>query len=312
MNYLKKNILYTLAYYSALKFPLTTFEVQQQLVCRNNRNQKSSLREIRNELNKLLNNQKIINRKSFWALKGEEFLIEKRLISEKRAINKIRQAYRWSEWAKRIPYLRGFFLMGTLAMKNVEQESDWDVLVVLRKNRIWLGRLLVSGFFHLARKRRHHKKTKDRFCFNHFLTEEGLIFQERSRFSANEINFAIPLVGANVFKKMTQLNRDWIKQVKPNWAEKYLTGGLINQEVKERSNGQKILERALGIKQIDKYLDRWVKKVMINKIVNNPKTYYKNADIRYGDLALVFLPIPKRNQLEKIAKQKMKQRIGKT
>ena len=234
-----------------------------------------------------------------------EDLAERRLRTQKISIAKLKRAKRWTRFIKWIPYIRGIFVTGTLAMKKSNRESDWDILVVTKRKRIWIARLLLTFFLHIFGKRRHGKHLKDRFCLNHYITDQGLVFEERNEFAANEIVFSIALFGKKIHHKFVSLNEHWIQFFKPNFDRSKLP--VVFEE--ERSGIltiiQKSLETILEITQIAKIINAWSKKMMIKKINNNPKTYFKSADIRYGDMSLVFLPKPQREEIFQRAKKKL-------
>ena len=74
-----------------------------------------------------------------------------------------------------IPFVDFVFGAGSLALGNVNKDSDFDVLVGARQGRIFSARffcLLSFGLFGLARGRLDHgSRACDKICFNHFVTE---------------------------------------------------------------------------------------------------------------------------------------------
>ena len=84
----------------------------------------------------------------------------------------------------------------------------------------------------------------------------------------------------------------------PNFDFDKIDGGKIKRSI-NTSKGALLIENILEKTKISFFLNNIVKKMMIWKIKNNPKTKKPGADIRFSDQALVFLPKPKRELLLK-------------
>jgi len=295
-----KSILFTVAYYNTLDYRPTSFFVWKHLIGIGCSSQ--SLMNILEGLERLKQDNRIFSENGFWFIGkksvGEVMELNKQQIQKNKiSTQKIKEAKRWAKTLQWIPYVRSVFLTGTLAMKRGGSDSDWDVLIVLKKNRIWLGRLFLTGWLQLIGKRRHGGKVQNRFCLNQFITENSLKFQENNEFAANEILMTQSLFSEdrrclNIFMEK---NIDWIKKIKPNvnfykqFKEK--PENFFSLRIK---NG---LENILEILKIGGWLNKFFKQIMIKKIIRNPKTYTEEADIRYSDFFLVFLPYPQRNKI---------------
>ncbi len=294
----EKNILFTLAFYDVLNYPLTAFETWKYLIADEENSTEKSEHSFKISYEKVLKiltdleRRKIIQKeKGFYFLPSQRELVKKRIFAEKISSMKIERVKKWAKVFNFIPYVRGVFLTGTLAMKRSFAEGDWDVIVVLKKNRIWLGRFFAILFLHFLKKRRHKKRTKNRFCLNHFLAEDGLKLEEKNHFSANEVIFSLPIVNANLHRKFLLKNKKWIKKIRPNF---YAQKKFWMKKNERKFSLKFFLEIFLEVIFLGKILNYFCKKFMIKKIENNPKTYWRGADIRYSDRALVFLPEPQR------------------
>jgi len=199
---------------------------------------------------------------------------------------------------KFIPFVRMIAVTGRLAMKNAERDSDWDLFVVLKKGRIWIGRTLVTAFIHAIGKRRYGNKIKDRICLNYFVTDESLKINIKERslevnlFSASEYSFMIPLFGFKVFRKF-QIRNSWIREFKPNFE----ISEVRNMKMISDSHFSKVLrktgERILGFN----FIENLLRKIEKNKIANNPKTHLAGGIIEANDDALAFLPEPQGKEI---------------
>jgi predicted nucleotidyltransferase len=199
-----------------------------------------------------------------------------------------------------VPYLRGLLLTGTLAMKRGGSNSDWDVLVVLKKDRIWLGRLIFTAWLQLVGKRRHGQKIENKFCLNQFVVDKKLKFKEKNEFFSNELLMAEDLMGDVKLKnKIMEKNEKWIKRFKPNFKFRKRKIGRDRRKFLFLKMIQRKLESVLEVFNLAEMINSISKKVMIHKIINNPKTYSPGADIRYSDFFLVFLPKPQRMKVKR-------------
>jgi hypothetical protein len=325
---LLKQVLFTMAYYNALGYYPTSFFIWKNLIVVDDNGRRCSLLEVLDVLEWLEGRGLIVGVNGMYKISAQfmahGLLAEKKskffhefenLTSSKNwrlawykeqiqknkiSTDKIKRVKQWARMSKWVPYLRGIFLMGTLSMKRGGIKSDWDVLIVLAKNRIWLGRFFITGWFHLIGKRRHNKIIRDRFCLNQFVVESDLKFKENNEFFGNELLTMKELLGENklhnrIFKK----NEDWIKVFKPNFKIKKI---CLNKKKDETTKTvQKKIENILEVFKLAEIINNISKKIMIKKIINNPKTYSVKADIRYGDLFLVFLPKPQRAEIKKRA-----------
>jgi len=73
-----------------------------------------------------------------------------------------------------IPFVEIVFGSGSLAIGNVDNESDFDVLIGVRDGRIFTARFfsaVVIGLFGWRRTKKHgHAEATDKICLNHFVT----------------------------------------------------------------------------------------------------------------------------------------------
>jgi predicted nucleotidyltransferase len=292
---LQEAVLFTVIYYNVLSFPPTTFEVWKHLInFRRSVKTPCDFFDVARILDVELRKGDFVCRDSFWCLKGFEDIVRQRIRKQKIAVKKIKKAKNWIKLAAPLLFVRGIFINGTLAMKRANEQSDWDVLVVMKKNRIWSGRLIISVFLQLFFKRRHHDKIKDRFCLNHFLTEDGLIMEEEDNaYLANELVFTLPIYGEKIFNKFIQLNEHQLFKYKPNYSRDRSDYFFL---LKENPILEKIKLSAEWLADVSfgDFFNRLVKKAMVKRIMANPKTYIPGADIRFSDQALIFLPQPRR------------------
>lgn len=288
-----KNIIATVAYYDALSYPLTSFEVWKYMICAryyddNHVHKKASLgdvvRLLEHESVRALTEQQ----KGLYALKGHNDLIGGRMRRSKISAIKLNRLREVVSILRFVPFVRMVAVTGTLAMHNAEPKSDWDLLVVLKEGKIWTGRTLVTIFAHLIGKRRHSEKIKDRVCLNHFITDGTLEVITKDLFSAHEYSFILPLFDNGIYAKF-ELKNSWIRKMKPQYKMSSVVPVCMYKDSRLARLVRKIGETLFSFEFIEDIL----RSLEQDKIKRNPNTKKESGLIYAENDALVFLPEPK-------------------
>ncbi len=292
MDYrLGKNIAVTVTYYDVLDMPLTAFEIWKHLMARDfeesGKGGACSLGEVFRMLGSEQLREKVSEKNGFYFLPGRAHLIGQRICAEKISVAKLKRMRRLARVLAYVPYLRMLGATGSLAMKSGARESDWDMFVVLRSGKIWIGRTLLTGFLHLIGKRRHGDKVRDRACLNYFVTDDNLEIGTKDLFSAHEYRFFIPLLNFRLFQIFELKNR-WIRDYRPNFALTMLPSLWTVPERPWMRRIREMCERILDLCDIERWLASWQKE----RIRRNPKTAAEGSLIEANDHALIFLPHP--------------------
>jgi hypothetical protein len=293
---LYKNIIATITYFDVMDYPLTAFEIWKHLIQASpissemqNEKKQWSLTEVL----QLLENQKIkeyVGQKNGWYfLVGREKIVGIRSRREILNTYKIRKLSRRVKLLKSIPFVRMICLTGRLSQKNGTEDSDLDVLIVIKDGHLWTGRFLITVITHFLRWRRHSKKQKDRICLNYFMSDKFLKVPTKDLFAAQEYSFILPIFDqANFFQQFQQTNSSWIREYKPDYCFTNFHSELTIEDSYLSSTIRKILEKLFSFS----FLERKLRKIQKEKIENNPKTKLKNSLIIANDQHLVFLPKP--------------------
>ena len=291
MSYLLgKNIVATVTYYDVMDFPVTAFEIWKHLLIHDRENavEPVSLAEVW----KMLHTEPLAGRISeyhgFYCLPGRETLVALRIQKEKLSVKKLQGMRRLARILQYVPYVRMIGATGSLAMKHGGNGSDWDMFVVLRSGRIWMGRTILTLFLHLIGKRRHGKKVSNRACLNYFVTDDNLEIGTKDLYSAHEYRFLIPLLSFPLFQIFELKNR-WIRRYQPNFSTTLLASQWLVQETRLAKGTRNFLERCMETFDLEEWLGSWQKK----KIERNPKTHLEGSLIEATNRALVFLPRPR-------------------
>lgn len=313
LNNAKKQIMMTVAYYDEMDYPLTAFEVWKHLIAIEGEDDskqeellKLSLADIADILEKKELGNYIEEYQGFYFLKGRRLLVGKRLKRNKIASLKMKKLRKIVWFIRFIPFIRMIGITGRLAMKNTGKSSDWDLLVVLKKGKIWTGRTLLTAFVHLIGKRRHGSKIRDRICLNYFITDEPLEINISERsfevnlFSAGEYSFIIPLFGFKTFRKF-QIRNSWIKDFKPNYGLSEVKSARMVSDDHFSKLIRKCGEKLLGFD----FIENLLRKLEMEKIARNPKTHLPGSIIDANNETLVFLPEPQGKEIYERCREKL-------
>lgn len=171
MRSLTDSIIDTLAFFAIFEFPLTTTEIFNWLwqppveVTRV---------EVILELERLVLVGAIQSDGGYFFLGPIAPALERRRHAHWLVAHKLRRARRALRWATWIPFLEAVFMCNTVAFGWPRPQSDIDVFVVVRRNRLWLTRLLITAAIGLSGYRRHGKYVADRVCLSFYITDDVL------------------------------------------------------------------------------------------------------------------------------------------
>ncbi|MDE2001021.1 MAG: hypothetical protein KGI60_00455 [Patescibacteria group bacterium] len=113
-----------------------------------------------------------------------------------------------------IPFVDFVFAAGSLATGNVHEASDFDVIVGARQGRIFTVRFFCFLVFKpLGLWARHPDHSKDRICFNHFVTPYGYRLRPpHNAYWQNLYASLIPVYGnPRIMQRFWRANRGWMK-----------------------------------------------------------------------------------------------------
>ncbi|MFZ2975695.1 MAG: hypothetical protein WA055_03695 [Candidatus Moraniibacteriota bacterium] len=273
-----KNILSTIAYYDALDYPLTTFEIWKYLI-----GESCALADVMQGLEKEEIKKYISEFRGFYFLKGRENLVEQRTERNKISNRKLKVARRIIFWLRLVPFVKMIAVAGRVGAKNSRNGSDIDMLIIFKHGKIFTGRFLATALVHLLGQRRHEDKIANRICFNHFITDELKVCVQ-DLYSSHNYVFITPLYGGDLFEKFLEKNA-WIKNYRPNFS--FLENNL--KSVKDSQFSKRVrffLEKLFSPNWIEKKMKAW----QSEKIKKNPLTGKNGAMIICSDSELAFWP----------------------
>jgi hypothetical protein len=221
---LSNAILHTAAYADVFDYPLTTTEIHRYLM---------GIHAPREAVEQSLRDVRILNSiEGFYTLPGREALTRVRRQREQAATRLWPTAIRYGHFIANLPFVRMLAVTGSLAMNNVNDNSDIDYLIVTSARRLWMCRAMVLAIVRLA------SLQGVRLCPNYLISERSLVFPDRTLYAAHELAQMIPLFGMQVYRTIYHLNR---------WREYYLPNA---DGVPPMPKGIRGLESSPGIRSV--------------------------------------------------------------
>ena len=133
-----KALMAPLIYYDLLERPLTALEVYRYL--RADASELSFFSACK-ELKTIAAESNFIRANNgLYFLAGRENIIKTRAKRLKLTQLKWKKLKRIGKYLALVPFLRLVGVTGSLTSYNTKEQSDFDLLIIIKKNRLWLGR----------------------------------------------------------------------------------------------------------------------------------------------------------------------------
>ena len=200
-----------------------------------------------------------------------------------------------------IPFLDFVFVSGSLALGNVHEDSDFDVIIGVRSGRIFTIRafcIFLFGILGIRRRGIDHKTaSSDKVCFNHFVTPASYRFQPPyNDYWKKLYRNLVPIHGSEKAAEKFFGANDWALSVEEAeqrmeiFKEKYLnfSSGILKYAIWIfRAPLEVILTGFFG-----NLLEAFLKKIQIQKIEKGIRegTLGHKPRVRYNDDELEFHP----------------------
>ncbi len=207
----------TLAYRSLFRYPMSFFQIGTYLMASSPSNDK----KLRTALNKLV--------KDRWARKiyGKyEILGEKHtnwLSKQKLSVKMLDENLHLLKFLGGVPWIKMIAITGSLAAYNPEKNTDIDLMMVTRRNRVWITRGFVALILKILKKHPEYDGQPGSFCTNLFVDESRMQWEKEKRnvFIASDIVMMQPVIDkGNTYFRFMKENR-WVSDYYPNFRINY-------------------------------------------------------------------------------------------
>ena len=256
---LQRSVLLTILYADLFDFALTDDELERRLV----------LTEAEPDVLKRcvasLADVYLTRTAGYTVWKGREHLIDLRRHRSHVSRELWPTAERYARWLARVPFVRMVAVSGSLAADNADSHSDVDLFCITDDRRLWLARLFIVC---CSKTTRLFPSVFPRYlCPNYLLTTGSLEILDQNLFTAHEVAQAVPLYGADEYRKFLQAN---------GWIRAYLPAGPAAHPVaaaEGKAPYSNLVERLLGGRLGDRIDDL---------IFRAFRTFYRKRALRYG------------------------------
>lgn len=209
---LNRAILDTVARFDIFSFPLTSFEIWQF----------TSHPATYAEVIQALDSINLQTKQGFYFLPNRAEIIvtrQERYRQINQKINSAKNRLRLISW---LPNIKFIALANIIGPHNLKTETDLDLFIITRANRLWLTKFLATIILKLTNLRPTEKNSKNKLCLS-FLVDETALNLTACRLNKDDWYFAywlaglMPLYGdLDTYKDLT-INNNWLKQFLPNW-----------------------------------------------------------------------------------------------
>lgn len=164
----EQSIFRILAYMAYTKFPLTALEIWKWCDC-----ESLSLHDVMTTLTESswLREHGVQEFEGFFAIGDAEVWRRERVTRTTDALRKSRRAATFVRFAAWLPWVRMVAVCNSLAQSFTNMESDIDLFIVTKPDRLWSTRFVLTGVLALLRLRPGEAK-RDPICLSFFIDSE--------------------------------------------------------------------------------------------------------------------------------------------
>ncbi|MCF7836123.1 hypothetical protein K9N08_00485 [Candidatus Gracilibacteria bacterium] len=265
---LKENVWKTICWFDLFAQPVSLEEIHRFLL-----SSKASKKEVEKSLAK---DSRVGKSFGFYFVRGKNASVLKRCGKQYHAGKLWKRVLRHLFILRFTPFLKLVAVGNTLAMGFPERNSDIDLLVVTKQNRLFTTRAFLTFFAHIFRMRRSERKIRGRFCLSFFLTENSLNL-EKIKIAREDIYLAFWVATLTpIFGDSSEIfaANNWVREYFPN---------LKLKTTQKKFRKKNFLERILSGKFGD-FLERILRNWQLNRAMRKQKNREKNAVIISEDI----------------------------
>lgn len=201
-----------------------------------------------------------------------EILESKSEIVDENYKNKLRLAKEFiNKYLKNIQKVLMVGVTGSVAAENPKKNDDIDLMIIIKRNCLWLIRLRIFIIFWLYRI--PHRTKKNNICINLWLDEEALTIPKNKQNLKNAMDLIL-------MKPLLNKKKTYEKFILANkWAKKYVRNGY---EMKTKNFNFKIFNKKIKNNYWEKIINLvmfraqyWYMKKKINKeLVDKHRAFF--------------------------------------
>ncbi len=168
---------------------------------------------------------------------------------------------------RHLPFIDFVLGAGSMALGNVHQDSDFDVIVGAKTGRIFTARFFCVLMFGLLGRRRrklsHREAASNKICFNHFVAPQGYCLKPPHNIYWQELyKNLVPIYGRKEkIREFFEAN---------DWVERRIYSDDLRHQFYQPSFVGFILEKILG-GGLGDYMERFLRHIQIKRIQKSLK-----------------------------------------
>jgi len=121
------------------------------------------------------------------------------------------KVFRYSWIFNLAPFVKGVFVCNSLAFGTATVNSDIDIFVVTKRNRLYIARFYLNFLLKIFGQRTYGKKTAGRFCLSFFVDEDEMNLTKFSKSNDYYLAYWIyslkPIVDRNFVSRFASKNK---------------------------------------------------------------------------------------------------------
>jgi hypothetical protein len=274
----EKAILTTILYSDIFSFPFTREELWKFLL--------SKRKITRTEFDAGLESLKeIISKDGYFCLKDRESIISRRQKNITESAKKMKQARNVTQKLAVIPSILFIGVSGGLAVGNAEEKDDIDLVIIAKKNTLFVTRFFVLSILQGLgmRRTRSQKKAANTICVNLLFDETAIAWfgERKDVYIAREIVQIVPLFQReDMYRKLLYAN-SWIQQFLPNTSKKM---SFLSEQKSENVLISKIFFNPLAETVFRILQIQWMRRHQTNEVITEHLLAFHPNDYRISTL----------------------------
>lgn len=294
-NKLRKSVIAILVYFDIYQHPLTMVEIYELLIVDDNilgndfskceNNYKSEAKKISFIEFKIffINDSQLQNivgcENNLYFLKGKNNYVNKRFNSYLITEEKYKKILKYSKIFASIPFVNLITVCNTVAYDFPKEDSDFDLFIIAKKNRLFISRLLAFIFLKVFNLRPKNNISRDKFCLSFWVTTDNLnlnkyFFQKFDIYFIYWLNRLVTIYDKEKYYQMFLNSNLYIKNYLPN-STLFITNEIRKSKKYWLKN---VIEFVLDNKVGD-FLENFFYKIQKNKLPQKIKEML-NKDTR--------------------------------
>lgn len=220
----KKAIVRAIVFFDLLDHPLTLQEIWRNfLFLSGNDENVVIIGEVLKIMEADLIGRIIEQKNGFYFLTGRSDLVALRMRNQMLAVKKYEIALKTARYFKFVPGLKLAAVCNSLAMGNVQEESDIDFFIIADKGRIWTVRLFTNLINMIRAMRPKPDNKNNKVCLSFYVSQEDLDLEKITLPFDPYLYYWLalldPILDDDCFNMFVSGNA-WLKKYLPNFSGK--------------------------------------------------------------------------------------------